>query len=210
MITDGRKKIKCFLFSLGISLFSTGFCEEGATSILSDDGVLQSIVKEHPDKENPDKPYNLLLPINIYDKTSLRIIVPQGFTMKTLNSGNPEALQFIGKNTVITISLQKGGQYQPTKLLDDMIKAMQAKKQVTILESGEHGYFGCMDGYRLVKLFDANKNITEVYYLYVASGPYDSATVLYNMVVSGNETVGSVVEKVKVGFNANIYVVNDK
>lgn len=56
---------------------------------------------------------------------------------------------------------------------------MQAKKQVTILESGQHGYFGCMDGYRLVKLFDAGKNITEVYYLYVASGPYDSATILY-------------------------------
>lgn len=28
-----------------------------------------------------------------------------------------------------------------------MIQGMQAKKQVTILESGQHGYFGCMDGY---------------------------------------------------------------
>ena len=57
-----------------------------------------------------------------------------------------------------------------------MIQAMQAKKQVTILGSGQHGYFGCMDGYRLVKLFDVGKNIT---YPYVASGPYDLATILY-------------------------------
>jgi len=39
--------------------------------------------------------------------------------MRALHSGNPEALQFIGKNIVITIGLQKGGN---TSLLNYLMR----------------------------------------------------------------------------------------
>ena len=103
------------------------FCDEAATSIMSDDGVLQNIVKEQPDKENPDRQFNLMLQINVYDKnTSLNILVPKGFAMGTINSDNPKFLYFMGNATVINVSFQVGSKYQPTKLLDEMIQAMQA------------------------------------------------------------------------------------
>ena len=68
---------------------------------------------------------------------------------------------------------------------------------MTILESGDYGHFGYMNGYRLVKFSSPGANITHVYYMYVASDPYDSATDIYNMAVVGNETVGSVAKRLK-------------
>lgn len=204
------QKIKCFLFLLCVSLFSTSFCSEAATSITSDEKSLQDLVKGRPDKENPDKPFNLILPINIYDKnTSLNIIVPKEFKMGERDSGGVKFLQFMGNGMAITVGFQEGGGFQPTQLLDVMIKAMQSSQQMIILESGNHGYFGYMDGYRLVQ-FSSPNNITHLYYMYVASGPSNSATIIYDMAVRDNEMVGDVVTKIKDVFNTSVHILQDK
>lgn len=165
---------------------------------------MQNLTKKYPDSQ-----LKFELPINVYDKNIvLSIQIPKELQLRHEYPGNPHFMQFGNKDILITIAHQTGGKFQSNQSLDKIVKAMQAKSQITILQNEDHNYPGYSEGYRIVKLYDTQKNTTDIVYIYAASGPYDSASILYSMRLHGNDPVGTVMQKAKEAFKGNIKIID--
>ena len=197
-------KLGYVLVLIGVSIFSSAFSEGTKSSIIPSKDSLQTLAQKYPDYK-----FNFTLPINVYEKNIiLNVVIPKDLKLEHETPGNPHYMQFGDEYTLVTISNQTGGTFQANKSLDNIVKAMQAKTQVTILQTEDHNYPGYSDGYRLVKLYNAEKGSTEIVYIYAASGPYDSASVLYAMKMHGDESVDTLLQKVKNAFNASVKIID--
>lgn len=180
------------------------YCESSVSPTTNTANFLQDLAAK-----NPGYTFEFKLPINVYDKNIvLDIKIPKNLQLKNESVGNPHLMQFGDKNTLLTITHQTGGKFQATQSLDNIIKAMQARSQVTILDHADKSYPGCVDGYRMVKLHNTKNNTNDIVYIYAASGPYDSASVLYAMRVPDDKTLDAMVSMLKDSFNANVHLVD--
>jgi hypothetical protein len=159
-------------------------------------------------QKNPGYKFNSSLPVNVYDKNiTLNIKIPKELKLSYEDPGNPHFMQFKDKSTLITTSNQTGGKFQANTSLKQVIKAMQANSQITILQSEDHEYLEYSDGYRIVKLYYSKENTTDVVYVYAISGPYDSASVIYTIHTQADDKIDDVVKKLKNSFDSIVKTV---
>lgn len=199
-----RNVLKLQFLGCALILSGNAHSEEIASPTTNTASFLQDLASK-----NPGYTFEFKLPINVYDKNILLDIkIPKNFQLKHERVGNPHFMQFGNKYTLLTITHQTGGTFQATKSLDNIIKAMQARSQVSILENVDKTYSGYMDGYRIVTLHNTKNNTNDIVYIYAASGPYDSASVLYEMRVHGDDTLDAMVNMLKNDFNTNVHIVD--
>lgn len=199
-------KLHYLLMVLCTSLLSANtYSETAGSAVVNTPFLLQDLARK-----NPGYKFNFSLPINVYDKNiTLKIKIPGELKLSYERPGNPHYMQFKDNNTLITISHQTGGKFQANTSLERIIKAMQAKSQVTILQTEDHSYPGYIDGYRIVKLYDPKDNTNDIVYVYAASGPYDSASVIYAIHIHADDKVDAVVQNIKNAFHANVNIVDE-
>ena len=160
--------------------------------------------------QNPGYTFEFKLPINVDNHDiRLNIKIPKNLKLQQEKGENPHLMQYGNQDTLITINHQTGGKFQASDVLNKIIRAMQAHNEVTILEGSEERYSDYRDSYKIVTLHNIKNNTNDIVYVYAASGPYDSATILYEMRIAADLSVDVLKEKLKSDFKMNVGIIGD-
>ncbi|RUR05374.1 hypothetical protein [Legionella sp. km772] len=197
-----KKSRRIIYFLLSAALCSSDGVQSSTPepSNIDTSNFLKSLTQKHP-------VYKFSLPINEEQNISANFMIPEELIFKYQQPGNPYFIQYGDAGILFSISSIRGEKLQSLDLIKKGMAVLRSNNaQLTILEKADHNYSSYSDGYRILKRLDPNTNKMEIVYFYVASGPFDSVSVLYEKNFLDHENIEQLLKMIKQDFKTKVKI----